>query len=326
MRKFTNVQNIPLALAVFLATDNYDHDPDPKTISATSLIKPIRELILSERVEEKHTVTDIASAIHSSFGTALHDGIEQAWCNNYQTAMKDLGYPDSVIDAIVINPPEDQPLAPDVSPVYLEQRRYRDLDGFRISGKFDMIADGELKDFKSTTVYTYIHKTKEEAYQLQGSIYRWICPELLTSDFIEINYIFRNWEGYKTSDKNYPPRQLMAQRIPLLSLADTERYIKDKLREYVKLHGAPQSEIPLCTPKQLWQSASHWKYYKNPDNRKRSTKNFNTLQDALIRNSADGNVGVVIEKQGDVSACKFCNAFSVCEQKDELIANGLLVL
>jgi hypothetical protein len=35
--RYTNASNIPPAVAVFLATDNYDYDPH--TISATALLK-----------------------------------------------------------------------------------------------------------------------------------------------------------------------------------------------------------------------------------------------------------------------------------------------
>ena len=48
MRKYLNNSNVPLSLAVFLATDNYDHESD--TISATTLIKPLRQIILAARV------------------------------------------------------------------------------------------------------------------------------------------------------------------------------------------------------------------------------------------------------------------------------------
>ena len=45
-----NDANIPLYLAAWLANDEYDYVSDPKYISATSLMKPIKELILSGRV------------------------------------------------------------------------------------------------------------------------------------------------------------------------------------------------------------------------------------------------------------------------------------
>ena len=46
MRKYLNGTNVPLSVALFLADDNYDYEPN--TISATALIRPIRQIILSK--------------------------------------------------------------------------------------------------------------------------------------------------------------------------------------------------------------------------------------------------------------------------------------
>ena len=88
----------------------------------------------------------------------------------------------------------------------------------------------------------------------------------------------------------------------------------------------PESEIPLCTDEDLWRSAPVFKYYKNPVKTNRSTKNFDTRQEAYVRMAEDGGVGIVIEQPGQVTACKYCQAFSVCTQKDDLIAAGDLIL
>jgi hypothetical protein len=49
--QLTNDQKIGLSMAVFLATDNYDYDPRPNCISATGLLKPPRQVVLSKRVD-----------------------------------------------------------------------------------------------------------------------------------------------------------------------------------------------------------------------------------------------------------------------------------
>ena len=49
MSVYLNPSQVPLSLAVFLATDNYDYEPD--TISATGLIRPLRQIILAKREE-----------------------------------------------------------------------------------------------------------------------------------------------------------------------------------------------------------------------------------------------------------------------------------
>mgnify|MGYP006050140383 FL=1 len=74
----TNRHNIPLALAVWAVQDNYDFIPD--AISATALLKPLRQLILNKRIEPtERTPVDVSDLLASAFGNALHSATEYAW-------------------------------------------------------------------------------------------------------------------------------------------------------------------------------------------------------------------------------------------------------
>ena len=102
-RKVTNREHIPLSVALFLAVDHYDYVPN--TISATSLIRPLRQYILARRVPPGSDIPDVEDFISARMGTAIHDGIEKAWSveETRIQAMKDLGYPQHIIDRIVFN-------------------------------------------------------------------------------------------------------------------------------------------------------------------------------------------------------------------------------
>lgn len=321
---YTNASSVPLSLAVFLATDHYDHDKS--TISATSLIKPLRQLVLGARVDNKDSFTDLSSMVPSRMGTAIHDGIEKAWLTNHSNAMQLLGYPQKLIDRVRVNPrPED--LTETTIPIYLEQRHHKQVGNRTISGKFDIVVDGRVEDFKSTSTYTAINNTNDEKYILQGSIYRWLSPHIITKDEMAIQFIFTDWSAMRAkSEAGYPQQRTQQRVLPLLSLAATDQYIKHKLAQVDKFMDAEESDIPLCTDADLWRSVPVFKYYKNPDKTTRSTKNFDTKQEAMIRNAEDGGKGLVLEKPGQVTACKYCNAFSVCTQKDALISQGDLIL
>ena len=69
---FSNEANVDLIMAAYLATDNYDYQPN--SISATSLLKPIRQHVLSKRVPETEKTTDVTKVIKSRIGTSVHDG------------------------------------------------------------------------------------------------------------------------------------------------------------------------------------------------------------------------------------------------------------
>jgi hypothetical protein len=321
--QYHNPTKVPLSLAVFLATDHYDHIPD--TISATGLIKPLRQTVLSKRVPREDAFVDILGVVKSRMGTAIHDGIEKAWNGDYKTAMRGLGYPDKLIERIKVNPNPDDVTDNDI-PVYMEQRHFKTVRGVQVSGKYDFVAAGVLEDFKSTGTYTWVNGTKTEDYQLQGSIYRWLSPHIITADHMTIQFIFTDWMPGRAVSPDYPQRAVEALHIPLLTLEETEAFIVNKLEQIDQYANASEEDIPFCNDKELWRKDPVFKYYKNPQKMVRSTKNFTTGPEAYARQATDGGKGIVLEVPGQVIACKYCAAFPICSQKDGLIADGSLII
>lgn len=326
-KRFANVSEVPLALAVFLASDNYDFNNDPKTISATTLLKPLRQIILPSRIPPGQGLVNLADMMSNRMGAAIHDGIERAWLNNYKAAMQALGYPEKVISRVKINPPMGQPLEPEDIPFYLEQRLTRKVGDWTVTGKFDFVGDGIVQDFKSTSTFTYKKQVNAVKHTQQGSIYRWLNPSLITKDEMQIHYIFTDWKAsLAKTDPNYPSNRFHTQTFNLVSLEETEAWIKGRLSLIEQYWDAPEQDIPICDDTELWRTEPQFKYYKNPEKTSRSTKNFDTRHDAMLRLIEDGSVGIVKEVPGQVTACKYCAAFAACSQKDSLIACGDLLL
>ena len=161
--KYVNQTNVPLAISVWLATDNYDLQEVPEnTISVTTLLKPTKQIILSQRVTVEQGVVEISSKLKSAMGSALHDSMERAWLNPKE-ALKSLGYPAGVIKAIKVNPDPDTVTEDDI-PVYIEQRESMVIAGVNVSGKFDTVFDGQVEDYKSTSTFAYMNQTNADKY------------------------------------------------------------------------------------------------------------------------------------------------------------------
>lgn len=329
MALYTNHAHIPLSIAVWLATDHYDHDPDPNKISATSLMKPLRQLILAKRVPQEDFPTDLESLVASRMGTAIHDSIEKAWLHNRIQALQALGYPDKIIQKVKVNP-EPGDLQPGDIPVYMEQRESRVIDGITVTGKYDFVGEGRLEDFKSTGVFSYMSGSNDEKYILQGSIYRWLSPHIITQDEMLIQFIFTDWQKIRAiteAAKGYPEKRTVFKRYPLKSLAETEHWIRNKLTQIRTHMDLPEEQLPLCTDEELWRKPPTFKYYKNPQKKMtRSTKNFDNIHEARIKLAEDGGVGIIVEAGGEVTACKYCPAFPICSQAQTLIEDGSLKL
>ncbi len=325
--KYSNPSNIALSMAVWLATDDYDYVERPNYISATSLLKSVRQLILTSRINGAgEQSVDIATQIPNRMGTAFHDAIERAWKGNYKQSLKSLGYPKGVIEAVRINPSLDE-LSEDIIPVWLEQRVEKEFKGWTIGGKFDMIIEYRLRDVKSTSTFTYMNKANDDKFRMQGSIYRWLNPERIRHDHMYIDYLFTDWSANMArANKDYPQQKILEYPILLKSISETEQYVSSKLTALERYKDAPESELPECTEEELWRSEPVYKYYKNPASTGRSTKNFDNQHDANLRFVEDGGVGIVVRVPGEVKACKYCAGYKMCKQKDKYLASGELII
>ncbi len=64
----TNRGDIPLGLAVWLLHDEYDYINEPNYISVTSLMKPIRHIILPPRVPKEMQESDVEAFTSRALG------------------------------------------------------------------------------------------------------------------------------------------------------------------------------------------------------------------------------------------------------------------
>lgn len=317
----TNKNNLNLAMQVWLINDSYDYVSDPKYISATSLLKPVRQIILEKRLEGSPD-GDISDMITSKYGTSIHSGIEEAWTNSkLPDNLRKLGINKATIDRIKINPTE--PKEGDIN-IFLEKRSTRKINGWTVGGKFDLIIDGKLYDNKSTSTWSYIYGSRVDDYTKQLSIYRWLNTDLVTDDHFTINYIFTDWSQTKAlQQKDYPQCRIISKDYELMELADIERYIKNKLDKVDKYINAEETEIPECTDEELWREPPKFKYYKDPTKLAKATKVFESQLEANAYCLEKGT-GIVIPVSGSVRRCAYCRCFNQCSQKNRYLEDGSL--
>lgn len=321
--KLTNLHGISLPLAVWLLSDDYDYINDPKYISATSLLKSTRQLVLSRRVIQEDREVDVSDFLASRMGSAIHDSQEKAWRTSGSSAMKKLGYPEAVYSNIAINPtPEEIAANPAIIPIWIEKRSFREIAGYRIGGKFDQVIDGRLFDTKTTSVYAYLLGRKDNDFAYQGGIYRWLNEDLITDEHIYIQFVFTDWQKARArGDADYPQVKALEYPVEMPSIAETEAFIVNKISQLEKFWDAPDEQIPHCTDKELWRGETVYKYFSDPVKAtmpgSRATRNFDGDKAAAYAFMAEkGGKGVVKQIAGDVKACSYCPAFNVCKQKD----------
>ena len=321
MKLVTNNLHIDNIIATWLAANTYTGTKTGKYISATTLLKSPQQQILqlkAQNNEEVVQVTDISTLLKSRIGTAIHADIQQCWENPQLriTALQSLGVPNELIAKIDVNPaiPQD-----DHVNLYFEQRVEKEFMGWTISGQFDLVVDNSLHDFKSTSTYTYEHKTKEQDYIEQGSIYRWLSPDLIKDDFLTIHYIFTDWSKNYVHKEGYPPHPFVSIKLPLLSLNETESMIRQRLNTID--FNMDKEELPPCDPKTLMQEEI-WQYFSSPTSL-RSGKNFDNPVDAN-KYLAEKGYGIIKKKPTEPKGCSYCNCRGICKQYAGFVKQGLI--
>lgn len=329
--KFTNTEQVALPLAVWLASSDYDLvNPDLYTISATTLLKPIKQIVLEKRLQGQKQA-DVLDMLAAVYGSALHSSIEHAWTNkNLPKTLEALGYPDKTIQQFKVNPTE--PKKEDIN-VYLEKRTNKTISIYNslfsgskekidwtISGKFDLVLNGTLFDNKSTSSYTFMFGTRVEDYIQQCSIYRWLNPELITNEKFFINYIFTDWNKQNAITKKnegYPQKRVLSIEYPLMSYEETQQFIIDKLTKVTYYLQSLEETLPRCTDEELWRGETKYKYYSDPHKTSgRATRVFTDRAEAYQYQSQKEK-GIVLEVKDSPKRCKYCACYDICEQRRE---------
>lgn len=317
MLKITNEKSLPLPLVTWLLNDDYDYDPDPMVVSATSLIKSTKKTLLSQAVVRSDTIQvhlDVSDKLASIRGQNLHAAIEASFTDHFknQKIAEQLGMP--------------------VPEVVMEERLYAVLvvDGveYKVSGKFDAIIDGILHDWKTESTFSFGDETKKRERIYQLSIYAWLCAQNgKKCDTTKGVYysVYQNWmKGLAGSDK-YPSAPMLPFEVELISFPQLEMWMKDKIRERRDLSIEDVDQV-LCSRDDLWMPEPTYQYFTKPDN-KRASKNFegaNAQSEALAYLNSKNNVGVIKEKPCKAKACEYCFGSAICSQYQSLVSQGLI--
>lgn len=218
--KIVNRSKVPFVLFKWLQQDFYDNADAAGTISMTTLIKPTQAVILQKRYDEKIEI-DAASRFWSLLGQGVHAVLEKV---------------------------EDAKIVP------IERLKVK-FGKHTVSGKFDLIYSKKLSDFKVTSAYTAVYGSRLEEWKLQLSGYRylyWKVYNILLNDTGSIIGIFRDWQKSKVEEVGYPKHPITEMNIRLMSIVETEAWIKSRLKLLDSADTKRDSMLPNCSEEDRW--------------------------------------------------------------------------
>jgi len=294
--KYVNKNKFNKIISEWLRHDTYEHEDG--VLSATSILKPIKAIQLQKKHWDDIEV-DIDTLFASRLGTAIHDSFEKIQLKNF----------------------------------IQEQRYYAEIMGQKISGKFDFMEKlkddkYKLSDLKTTSVWTFVYGSNIDVTTKQLSIYRWLGHQngLDILDKANIIYIFTDWSKIKAKQSaTYPKFRSAIKPIQLLSLADTEALIKERIT------AINSDTMPDCSDDELWKSDDKIKVYK--DKNKNASKVCDTkdqarayihfASEANLRKGKSPKYRIEVVK-GKVNRCNYCDVSEFCDQYKQLKENDLI--
>ena len=304
---YLNERKIPLSVAIWLARDLYDKDPS--YISGSELQRSNRQVVLSRRVTQD---IDLSQVLAARLGNAINDAIDAAWKSERLMEYVHLAGYNPLFEYDV------NPVIPDPqkTPVYIQKRYDEPFMGRILSGAPDMILDGRLFDYKSTSVFGFQKKVPED-YLWQLSTYRYLARDYITDDTATIQFILKDWSKSRAKDPNYPQTPCPTLMVHVGTVDECRIRLEARITELNNLMSAEDVDLPFCTDEELWLDPPRFAYYKNPHAAPgaRATRVFNTMLEATSYQTAQGGVGRIDKRKGEPRACDYCAASTICQQR-----------
>jgi len=280
----TNKMNLP---AGFVKAVSLEKHNAPGSLSATTLIRGIKEIILMDRHWDS-LEDDVSDRIWAIFGSAVHSLMECEGENDFT-----------------------------------EQRMAYNVGDITVIGRIDSydMKSGIIDDYKTASV-TKVKFGDFTDWYTQGMIYAW----LLTRNNFSVNqcrFIALLKDHSKTDamrDREYPQNPVYVYEFPVTNqgLFKTGIYLKNKIEEYKRCLLLQDNEIAPCTPEERWDKPPKFAVMKTGG--KRAVRLFDNKEDADLLTETKGQGHYVEYRQGESIKCQsycLCNQF--CHYFKEMV-------
>lgn len=303
--EFTNNHGVPFETSIFAAYHSTLYSggaPRVGKLSTTTLIGSLRKAIYGMLQPESTEPQDVNFLLASAKGTAMHQGM-----TNALTAYGS-GY-------------------------ICEQRIETEVDGWKISGEFDILTpDKQIKDLKFVSNYN-LKKLQEDMlilqpgmsleemyeqtptyfkYQAQLSVYYYLLNDPEVKPYASIIFMINNGSDmgkFKVDSE---------VTFPLWPREATQEFIENRVA-IIKQHLA-DGTLPLCSDSERGYSPAEYKLQRvSPTNGQLTTvrgskfDNYTKFREFIIKSGKPGDVEKIEEAK--YTLCNYCNYSSICTQE-----------
>ena len=137
------------------------------------------------------------------------------------------------------------------------------------------------------------------------------------ADKIEIIRLFKDWRKSELIRKGdeYPIVPMMPLDLPILAFPEVEKYLRERIAIHKKAYEQSDTELPLCTSKEMWEQPATYAVFKRGATSGRAVRVFDSYREADNFIGAQTLTYEVIERRGKRTRCEgYCPAAPFCSQ------------
>jgi hypothetical protein len=266
----TNVYNLPESIVRAVTNDPYTRGNSD--ISVTQLITPPYQRRLKEVVEP---IEDVSDRLYSLYGQMGHTLLERAGIDEG---------------------------------LHVEERLYKDVNGWKVSGQFDLYDNETLYDYKFTSTWSVRGDVKSEWIKQLNLLRVLAEANGMTVNKLRIIAMLRDFSKAQAKrDQGYPKHPIVAVDIPVWDLSEAEAYMEER----VKAHQ--EESPPSCSDEDRWMTQHCWALMK--EGRKSAVKLYYSEEEAEAACQEAGKKHSVVHRPGEPKRClEYCNVAHECPQ------------
>ncbi|WP_147613044.1 DUF2188 domain-containing protein [Treponema pectinovorum] len=287
--KVTNNLHLPQAFVKAVSVERHNKKG---SVSATTLNKGVKEIILTERYYDDLSV-DASDSIWAVFGTAVHSIFEK---------FEDGNFHEEKIETKVLNT--------------------------TVTGTVDSydMKNGIIYDWKTASVYKVMLGDFKD-WKQQGLVYAMLLKEqgLDVNKCRFIALLKDHSKSKARTDDSYPQSPVFVYEFDVFEedIESTKLRVAEKIKLLEESEDKTDEEIPVCTKEERWADDDKFAVMKN--GRKTAIRVFGDKTDAENLLATLG-AGHFIERRpaqdrkcGDYCICKdFCSYYKNTYKKDEV--------
>ncbi len=173
-----------------------------------------------------------------------------------------------------------------------EERLQTSIDGKIVTGGVDLYEAETVVDFKFTSVYSFIKKTRIKEWEEQLNMYAYLYREAgFTVKKLQVIAVFRDWSKSRSAYEKDYPRQVEVIDLPLWKKQQAKDFISGRIKLFEEALTYPDELLPDCSIEDRWQKPDQYAVMKKGN--KRATKLFETESEA--KKYIDGSSEMYIE-------------------------------